>query len=90
MRKITIEVSEETYVRLSATAAEAGLSGVEGYLASLIEHEVPNYDHLFTPERMQEIERASLQVREGRVSTYEEVEKRHMSQRQEWIEKNGQ
>jgi|GEM_PF-5813791 len=94
MRKVTVEINEETYARLEKTAKEAGLSGVESYVSSLLADEADMhtevYDFLFTPERLEIIDRASMQVKEGRVTSLQDVENRHQTDRLDWIEKNSQ
>ena len=71
-----IRLNENLYHQASQRAVDLGFSGVDDYVADMVRSdlaETENFDHLFTPERMAQIEKARRQVDAGQVYTSEEV-----------------
>ncbi len=52
--------------------------------------ETPNLDHLFTPERLAEIDEAAADVEAGNYFTAEQVREHFKQKREAWIQKNGE
>lgn len=84
----TVSIPDALYVQLTEMATESGMS-VDQLLADLITDAVDgpedNYDHLFTPEVMQELDRIDAGAK---TYSLEEVDEHMAEVRKEWQAKN--
>ncbi len=79
--------------KLSVCAAEAGFASVDEYIAEVVNddltggdgEETPNLDHLFTPERLAEIESARAEIKAGNSFTADQVREHFKKKREEWL-----
>jgi hypothetical protein len=74
----SIQLPDDLYQQAQQRASEAGLS-VDEYIAEIVESDVntgsENYDHLFTPEVVAELEQIHAEMKAGgKVLTPEEVD----------------
>ncbi len=72
-----VNLSDSLFEQAQRRAAEGGYSTVDDYVAELVGHdalETENLDHLFTPERLAIIERASAEIEAGQVYTAEQAD----------------
>lgn len=71
-----IHLNQNLYQQAQQRAADLGFSSVDDYVADMLRSDLEDtetFDHLFTPERMAQIEKARQQVDAGQVYTSEEV-----------------
>lgn len=64
-----VELSDQAFEAAQRRAAEGGYSTVEEYIADIVACDVSgagqDFDHLFTPERLAELERISTEIKAG-------------------------
>jgi hypothetical protein len=92
-----IQIDEKIFEAAQRRAADAGYSSVDEYVADVVAHhlvedgndETPNLDHLFTPERLAEIDQAAAEVEAGNYVTADQVREHLRQKREAWIQKNG-
>jgi len=75
-------------------ADEAGFEGVDEYVTVMLvddeTEDTPNLDHVFTPERVADLDRISAEVKAGGVtSTMEQVREHPAHNRADWMRANG-
>ena len=71
-----IQLNGQLYQEAQRRAAECGFASVDDYVTSMLQadvEETENLDHLFTPERLAHIDRASAQIDAGQGITAAEV-----------------
>jgi hypothetical protein len=92
-----IQIDEKIFKAAERRAAEDGYSSVDEYIADMLVHDLaedsiggtPNLDHLFTPERLAEIDQAAADVEAGNYFTAEQAREHFRQKREAWIQKNG-
>jgi hypothetical protein len=91
-----IQLADDIYDLAKRRADEAGFESVDDYIVDLLDddgeayEDTPNLDHLFTPERLAELDRISAEVKAGGPTyTVEEVWEHLAEYRAEWIRKNS-
>lgn len=75
---------------------EAGFTTVDEYVAEIVSQdlvddfvvETPNLDHLFTPDRLAEIDKAQEQIKAGNFYTAQQVREHFKRKRAEWKKRN--
>jgi hypothetical protein len=93
-----VQLNEQLFKQAQRRAAEAGFASGDEYVADVVSQdlvgevlpETPNLDHLFTPERLAEIEAAEADVKAGHYYTAEEVREHFKRKRAEWDRQNSQ
>jgi hypothetical protein len=85
-----VRLADNLYKEAEQRATEAGFASVDEYVADVVSndlHDDPeNFDHLFTPERIAHLERASAEAKAGGKTYSVEEVKEHLKQnRQEWL-----
>lgn len=72
-----IQLNDQIYEQAERRASEAGFTSVDEYVADVVQQnlveETENFDHLFTPQRLAEIEQAAADVDAGNYYTAEQV-----------------
>jgi hypothetical protein len=92
-----VQLKERLYKEAECRAADAGFSTVDEYVADVVSQdlvedtggEIPNLDHLFTPERLAHIDAAAAEIKTGNFFTSEQVQEHFKQKRAEWAQKNG-
>ena len=92
-----IQLDDQVFKAAQHRAAVGGYSSVDEYISDIVVHdlaednagETPNLDHLFTPERLAEINQAAADVEAGNYFTAEQVREHFKQKRAAWIQKNG-
>lgn len=89
MREIHIP---ESLYRQAQEAARADGVEVDSFIAEVVRKyfadDPDNYDHLFTPEVLEELDRRWESAKAGNVKTLDEVEADFIKMRDEWIRKH--
>jgi hypothetical protein len=84
-----VQLSDQLYQDAQRRAAEAGFSSVDQYVADVLSHdlnhETPNLDHFFTPERLVEIDQSLADVKAGKVLTLPKAEAELAKSRDAWL-----
>jgi|GEM_PF-820253 len=91
-----IQLADDVYEQARRRAAEAGFASVDEFVADMVSHDgvddgeadEPNVDHLFTPERLAEIDQAEADIRAGRFYTTEQAYAELEKFKAEWLRKN--
>jgi hypothetical protein len=85
-----IQLDDQVFQAAQRRAADGGYSSVNEYIADVVVHDISdkadNYDHLFTPERLAELDRISTAIKSGgKTYTIDEVREHFDSKRKEWL-----
>jgi hypothetical protein len=87
-----ILLSEELYQEARCRATDAGFASVDEYVADVVHHDLheepADFDHLFTAERMAELDRALADVDAGRGLPRDQVEAELAQQKAQWLRQN--
>jgi hypothetical protein len=91
-----IQLNDQLYKKAQRRASEAGFASVDEYIAEVLSHDLtadnngnmPNLDHLFTPERLAHIDKAAEDIKAGNFYTSEQAQAELAKRREEWIRKN--
>lgn len=92
-----IEINDKTFKVAESRAAAGGYSSVAEYVTDLVKDDsgdeaadlTPNLDHLFTPERLAQIEEAESQIRSGKFFTSQQVEEHFKQKRAAGMQKDA-
>lgn len=89
-----VQLSDQLYQQAQQRAAEAGFQSVDEYVAEIVESDVSasseNYDHIFTPEVLAELDQARAAVQAGgKTYSPEEVDEHFRQKSQAWREAHG-
>lgn len=71
-----IELPDQIYQEAHRRAGEAGFASVDAYIADVLEQDFidpDDYQHLFTPERLAQIDKAAASIKAGNFYTAEQV-----------------
>ena len=78
----TIQIADDVYDRAKRRADEAGCDSVDEYVTTMLAddeaEDTPNLDHLFTPERIADLDRISAEVNAGGVTYTMEQVREHL------------
>ncbi len=83
-----IQLSNQLYEQARQRAAEAGFDDVNAFVASVLQQELAlteNLDHLFTAERLAQIDVATRQLDQGQGLTADQAEAELASRRKAWL-----
>ncbi len=85
-----VQLNDKLYKEAQRRAREAGFGSVDEFVADRLEsdfsEEQENFDHLFTPEVIADLDRISAQVKAGgKTFTMQEVDEHFEKKRQEWL-----
>jgi hypothetical protein len=91
-----IQLDDHVFATAKRHAADGGYASVEEYIADIVTNDkpaadptgTPNLDHLFTPERLAEIDKAAADVKAGNYYTAEQVREHFKQKRAEWQAKS--
>ena len=87
-----VQLADDLYKSAQQRAKAAGFSSVDEYVSDVLSHElseVENFDHLFTPERLEHINAALAECKAGKYLTSEEADAVLGRQRAEWLRNNN-
>lgn len=84
-----IQLPDRLYEQARKLAGDAGFQSVDDYVADLVEREasadVADFDHLFTPEVVAELEQIHAEMKAGgKTLTAEEVDEHLLRKSQAW------
>jgi hypothetical protein len=93
-----VELDDQVFKAAQRRAADGGYSTVGEYIADMVVHDMvdedlaatPDLDHLFTPERIGEIDKAAAEIDGGKFFTAEQVREHFKQKRAAWAQKNDQ
>jgi hypothetical protein len=80
-----VQLSDQLFQEVQRRAAEAGFENVDDYVANVLKQDLEdpaNFDHLFTSERLAQVDRAAAQIAAGEYLTAEEVRDHFKQKRQ--------
>jgi hypothetical protein len=85
-----VQLNDKLYKEAERRARDAGFGSVDEFVADRLESEFSeeqeNFDHLFTPEVIADLDRISAQVKAGgKTYTMQEVDEHFEKKRQEWL-----
>jgi hypothetical protein len=85
-----IQLPDRLYNQVKRRAADAGFSSVDDYVAEIVERgdqsEAPNFDHVFTPERIARLEQISAEIKAGaKTYTAAQVQRHFERKRKQWL-----
>jgi len=84
-----IQLNDETFGKAQRIALAKGYGSVEEFILEVIENECSlgneDFDQLFTPELLDELDRRSSELDAGKSTSIEEVEARFAVKRQQWL-----
>jgi hypothetical protein len=86
-----VQLPDRLYEQAQKLAGDAGFQSVDDYVADLVESEASadagNFDHLFTPDVVAELEQIHAEMkRGGKALTAEEVDEQLRQKSQAWRE----
>ena len=88
-----VQLSAELYRQAEERAKSSGFPSVDAYIADIVAQEMvedaEDLDHLFTPERLATIDRASVQLESGQSLTLDEVRSHLRTTRNNWLRDSG-
>lgn len=82
-----INLDDQLHQYAQRRAAESGCADAQAYVTLMLQmeqQEGENFDHLFTPERLAEIDRAAAQVEAGEGITLDEFDLRLAEFKDQW------
>ncbi|HEY3780788.1 MAG TPA: hypothetical protein VGL56_06880 [Fimbriimonadaceae bacterium] len=90
-----VHLSDQLYQLAKKRASDAGFTSVDEFVADIVQTEISepteDYDYLFTPERIANIDKVLSEVKAGgKTYTPDEVDAHLSGRRAAWIQKNGQ
>jgi hypothetical protein len=85
-----VQLSDQLYREAERRARKAGFATVDEFVADRLKtdfsEEQENFDHLFTPEVIADLDRISAQIKAGgKTYTMQEVDEHLEKKRQEWL-----
>jgi hypothetical protein len=85
-----VQLNDKLYKEAQRRAREAGFGSVDEFVADRLESdfsdEQENFDHLFTPDVIADLDKISDQIKSGgKTYTMEEVDEHFEKKRQEWL-----
>src|SRR5580700_248195 len=91
MHNVTISITDEAYITAEKRARQEGFGSTEVFLSDLLVSSITsdpeNYDYLFTPEVIAEIDAAAAEARTGNNITLDEMRECLRAKRNVWLEK---
>ena len=93
-----VQIDEQLFNAVQMRAAEAGYASVDECIADLAVHflndppdsETPDLDHIFTPEKLVELDQISTEIKAGaKTYTAAEVDSHFENKRKEWLKKHA-
>lgn len=89
-----VQLPERLYQEAERRAAEAGFSNVDEYVAQVVSQdlggEAEDFDFLFTPERLAQLDQISAEIKAGaKTYTMDEVDEHFQKRRETWRQQNG-
>ena len=88
-----VQLSEQLYRQAERRAAEAGYTSVDDFVTDVVSQslsgDAEDFDHLFTPERLEHIDKAAADIEAGDFITSEQAKAEFARQRSEWLQKNA-
>jgi hypothetical protein len=93
-----IQIDDEVFQAAQQRAADGGYPSVDAYITDVVVHdlteeggvETPNFDHLFTPKVVAELERISATARAGgKTYTSEEIREHFRKRSAAWRENHS-
>jgi len=90
MHEVTITIPDDAYAAANNRAQQEGFDSTEVFLSNLlissIAPESDNYDHLFTPEVIADLDGISATIKAGgKTYSMEEVREHFSRKRTEWL-----
>ena len=83
-----VKLNDQLFEQAQRQAVEAGYVSVDEYIAELVSHDATataNFDHLFTPQRIAIISKASAEIDAGAALTAEQADRELSKRRDEWL-----
>jgi hypothetical protein len=85
-----VRLNDQLYKEAQRRAREAGFASVDEFIADRLENdfsgEQENFDHLFTPEVIADLDKISDTIKAGgKTYTMDEVDQHLEQKRQEWL-----
>jgi hypothetical protein len=84
-----VQLNDNLYKEAERRAREAGFGSVDEFVADRLENdfseEQENFDHLFTPEVIADLDKISADMQAGKSVSMEEVKKHLADVRQAWL-----
>lgn len=88
-----VQLPERIFKEAERRAADAGYSNVDEYVTDVLSQELAaesDLDHLFTPERIAQLDGISAEIKGGAVTYAMEEIKRHFQKRgEQWRQKHA-
>lgn len=92
----TIRLTEQLFDAAERKAAAGGYASVDAFVSDVLEDslsepagaETPDLGHLFTPERLQQIDAGAQQIDAGNSYTTAQANAELASRRAEWLQNN--
>jgi len=90
----SVQLNDEIFRVAQRKAADKGYSSVDQYIADILVHgpgeESDNFDHLFTPDRIKQLDQISAEVKAGgKTYTTAEIEQYFENKRKAWLTKHA-
>ena len=87
-----VQLNDQLYEQAKRRASEGGFKSVDDYVADVVSLDIEdpeeNFDHIFTPEVLAELDAASAQAKAGHTFNVKEARAELARRRAEWLEKN--
>jgi hypothetical protein len=89
-----VRLNDKLYKEAERRARKAGFGSVDEFVADRLESDFSdaqeNFDHLFTPEVIADLDKISQEIKAGgKTYTMEEVDEHFEKKRQEWLRKHA-
>jgi hypothetical protein len=92
-----IQIDDSLFKAAQRKASDGGYASVDDYVLDVLVHDLvednaaesPDLEHLFTPQRLAEIDQAAADVEAGNYFTADQVREHFKQKRQAWIQKNA-
>lgn len=87
-----VQLDEQVFKVAQRRAADGGYASVEEYIADVVVQDTlgdgDNIDHLFTPARLEQIDKAEAEIKSGNFYTTEQADHELAKRRSEWLRTN--
>ena len=88
-----VQLNDQIFDAAQRRAADEGYASVNEYIADVVTHDLSdaeNFYHVFTPERLAELEKISAEIKAGgKTYSIDEVREHFATKRNAWLAKHA-
>jgi len=88
--RLEVSIPDSLYTQAQKAAVSSGFDNMDAYVLDLISHDVKagrqeNYDHIFTPEVLVELDAAAAEAKNGMTYSRQQVDSYLAERKSEWL-----